>query len=137
MRSRSALAVIHSLRLVKLEECENMTFPGTDRNFLVNPRSYYARVKVCFNYTRFASTSCISTLMRIVTRKRIFNTALLHQSKRECFISRHNHNVFYKCCLPCEVSLCQLGEMLFYFVPHMMLGEFLPKLDLLHSSLVI
>ena len=43
-RSRYALAVIHSLRLVKLEECENMTFPGTDSYFLVNPRSYYARV---------------------------------------------------------------------------------------------
>lgn len=27
----------------ELEECENITFPDTDRNSLVSPKSYYAR----------------------------------------------------------------------------------------------
>ena len=75
--------------------------------------------------------------MRNVTRRRIFNTALLDQSKGECLISRHNHNVFYKCSLPCEVGFCQLGEILFYLVPNMTLSEFLPKLNVLHPLLAI
>lgn len=29
--------------LRELEECENKTFPHTDRNSLVSPKSYYAR----------------------------------------------------------------------------------------------
>ena len=92
-------------------------------------------LKVCSNYTHFASASCISILIRNVTRRRIFSTALLDQSKR--FISRHNINVFYKYSLPCEVGFCQLGEIVFYLVPHMTLGEFLPELNLLHPSLAI
>ena len=120
-----------------------MMFLDTIRIFLVRWISHYdyARVciylllKVCSNYTHFASTSCICTLMRNVTRRRIFSTALLDQSKR--FISRHNHNVFYKYSLPCEVGFCQLREIVFYLVPHMTLVEFLPELNLLHPSLAI